>query len=105
MGFYGGKQRANVFYKHILKYFFNLCYKGGVQGQRAVYFGSSPSNYSVLLGVIGCYNMIYQIASECGVFSRLTAVQHTEESRAELCVSCSVRCSLQCYVTEAGTHH
>ena len=74
-------QRANVFYKHILKYFFNLCYKEGVRGQRAVYFGSSPSNYSVVLGVIGCYNMIDQIASECGVFLHLTTVQHTEQSR------------------------
>lgn len=66
-------QPANVLYKHILKYFLNSNYKGGVQGQIIVYFGSRPSNYSVVLGVIGRYKMIYQIALKRGVFSCLTA--------------------------------
>lgn len=74
-GFYVPTQPANVFYKHILKYFFNTYYKGGVPEQITVFFGRRPSNYSVVLGVIGCYNMIYQIASECGVFSCWTATR------------------------------
>lgn len=61
---------VNTFPRHFL----NLCQMGGVQRRWAVFLGCCPSNYNVVLHVIGGFWVIYLIDLYFGVFLRSLAI-------------------------------